>query len=125
MAANASQCNARAVARLLDWTSRPLPALLAGDDAFDVVLAADCVYRQAPLDALVDVLAHYAGTRSLLFFVKYFYCCRLLLTVMCDFVCLRNEAPRDAVVLVTCEEHEPTALQVCAIVICFWLIVLL
>jgi predicted nicotinamide N-methyase len=44
--------------RVLDWNKRPLPSL--SSDAFDVILAADCIYTHAPLKEFVAILSHYS-----------------------------------------------------------------
>lgn len=69
------------VAKPLDWTLEKLPSLLSDEkEEFDLILAADCIYVHAPMQALIDVLKHYS-------------------------------TPGKTQILVSCEEHEPTSLQ--------------
>ena len=51
----------------LNWLDEPLPALLASDDeknCFDTILIADCIYKHAPLQALVNVICNYANENT-------------------------------------------------------------
>ena len=48
----------------LDWTDDPLPEL----GAFDVILAADCIYVYSPLEALVSVVQRFAKRDAVVLF---------------------------------------------------------